>query len=106
MGPRSRESRDRGPKLYERVGRVCHDAFGAAIQAGRHRLIQRRDLCDLHKMPSIQPASRLTPTGQQMSGLLGATVGLTDERSPIHQSSESDVSVNDLQNQIRFVTSL
>jgi len=56
MGLRTREQRDLVPKLYESVGQVRHDAFGTAIQTGRHRLIQRRDLCDLHKMPSIQSA--------------------------------------------------
>src|SRR5437588_11686002 len=56
MGLRTREQRDLVPKLYESVGQVRHDAFGTAIQAGRHRLIQRRDLCDLHK-------SSLTPNG-------------------------------------------
>jgi hypothetical protein len=29
---------------------VRHDAFGAAVQPRRHRLIQRRDLSDFHEM--------------------------------------------------------
>ena len=45
-------------------GQVRDDAFGAAIQFWRHRLIQRRDLSDLHKMPSInRSVSRLTRIG-------------------------------------------
>jgi hypothetical protein len=40
------------PKLHESVGQVCHDAFGAAIQSWRYRLIQRRDLSDF-QMPPI-----------------------------------------------------
>jgi transposase len=31
------------------VGQVRHDAFGAAIQSWRHRLIQRRDLSDFQR---------------------------------------------------------
>ena len=57
VGLRTREQRDLVPKLHESVGQVRHDAFGAAIQAWRHRLIQRRDLSDFHKMPPIRSAS-------------------------------------------------
>ena len=61
---RAREQRDLVPELDESVGQVRDDAFSAAIQARRHRLIQGRDLSDLHKMPSINPVvSRLTRIG-------------------------------------------
>lgn len=51
---RARLGVDRGeqgdvvPQVDQGVGQVGDDAFGAAIQPGRHGLIQRRDLGDLH----------------------------------------------------------
>ena len=58
---RAREQRHVVPKLHQRVGQVRHDPFGAAVEPGRDRLIQRRDLSDSIKQ-SPREAGLARPT--------------------------------------------
>jgi hypothetical protein len=48
IGFRAREQRDLMAQLHKRVAQVRDDAFGAAIQFRRHRLVEGRDLSDFH----------------------------------------------------------
>jgi hypothetical protein len=51
MGIRTGEQRDVVTQFDESVGQMRYDAFGAAVQSRRHRLIERRDLSYFHEKP-------------------------------------------------------
>ena len=53
-GPRlgTRKQRHLVAELDQGVGEVGDDPFGAAVEAGRDGLVERRDLGDLHQVPS------------------------------------------------------
>ena len=43
------EQHDVMPELDQGVGKMGHDPLGTAVEAGRHRFVEGRHLCDPHR---------------------------------------------------------
>jgi hypothetical protein len=56
---RAGEESDFVPELDQRLGQEGNDPLGAAVKFGRNRLIERRDLRDLHLFPWPEQPGRI-----------------------------------------------
>ena len=56
------EQRDVVAERHQRFGEVRDDPFGPAVKARRHRLAQRGDLRDLHRLKARRKWRNLTPS--------------------------------------------
>lgn len=70
------------PHINQRLGKVRHHAFRAAIELGRNCFVQRRDLRNTHASPPFKRFAQIARVrGRQVPGLEGNEMAFVLVRS-------------------------